>query len=135
MTTLYRTPNIIIDAHEWHATVRLRDGRISLAYRWRPLSARTYQWSNMGTWKGPRPKGLGDTFQVFRRHIRRAMASESARREAIARLRGPPSRAAVANGAARDGGRSKTLMRVAKPRGLDSRDLLIGMLNDSVGVG
>lgn len=103
MTTLYRTPNLIIDAHEWHATVRIKAGRVLLQYRWRPLSARLFRWSCMTTWKGPKPKGLAERFQVFRCHIRRAMASESARQEAIASLCSVPTAAAVANGESRRG--------------------------------
>lgn len=102
MTTLYRTPNLIIDAHEWHAVVRHKHGRTLLQYRWRPLSARPYAWSCMTTWQGPKPKHLARQFQVFRCHIRRAMVSESERREAVQALRGP-SGALLLNSEARRG--------------------------------
>lgn len=67
----------------------------------------------VATLQGPRPKGMGDTFQVFRRHIRRAMDSERARREAVAAMRGPVSGALVANGQECAGGRNKTVLKVA----------------------
>jgi hypothetical protein len=90
MTTLYRTPNIIIDAHEWHATVRYKAGRTLLQYRWRPLSGQQYQWLPITSWVGPKPKGLSKRFAKYRRHIDLAMSSESRRREAAALVRALP---------------------------------------------
>lgn len=86
MTTLYRTPNIIIDQHEWHAIVRNRNGRSSLCYFWRPLSERQYHWSQMAHWKGRKPKRFANHFQRYKLHIQLAMDSEAIRRFAIARL-------------------------------------------------
>lgn len=112
MTTLYRTPNLVIDAHEWHAAVLLNSGRVSLAYRWRPLSYKAYQWSSLGQWQGPKPKDFCNRFWMFRGHIRKAMLSESLRREAVARLKGPPTGATVRNATERRrGGRAKTILQ------------------------
>lgn len=103
MTTLYRTPNVIVDRHEWHAVVRLKHGRVLLQYRWRPLSVRTYPWSCVTKWQGTKPKQLGRQFQVFRCHIRRAMVSEQCRWEAVAALRGSPNGALLLNSVERRG--------------------------------
>lgn len=109
MTTLYRTPNLIIDVHEWHAVVRLNGTRVSLCYKWRPLSTRAYAWSNLSSWQGPRPKHFCNRFWMFKNHIRAAMRSEAERRAAIAGLRGPISGAACRN----RGTRAETLLTVA----------------------
>lgn len=97
MTTLYRSPNIVIDQHEWHAAVTLCRGRTSLAYRWRPLSLKEYRWSNLNTWVGPKPKRFLNRFLIFRAHIRTALLSHELRRGAVLALRGV-SGAAVRNG-------------------------------------
>lgn len=86
MTTLYRTTNLIIDAHEWHAAVLLNHGRVSLVYKWRPLSSKAYRWSTMGQWEGPKPKDFSNRFAMFRNHIRKAWGTEAERREALTRL-------------------------------------------------
>ena len=89
MTTLYRSPNVIIDRHEWHAVVYLRRERAILTYHWRPLTGKREGWRDVTTWQGPKPKGMPAAFWRFRAHIREAMGSEIARREAIAGLKGP----------------------------------------------
>lgn len=99
MTTLYRTPNIVIDQHEWHAAVMLTAGRLSLSYRWRPLSLRDYRWSNLNTWKGPKPKSMCSRFWIFKNHIRTAMLSDELRRSAAAAL-GRANGAVLRNGEA-----------------------------------
>lgn len=81
MTTLYRTPNIIIDAHEWHAIVRLKDRRASVTFLYRPLRGNSL-WHRATSWQGRKPKGLGERFKMFRRHIELAMGSEARRRTA-----------------------------------------------------
>lgn len=86
MTTLYRSPDIIIDAHEWHITVRNLGGRVYTTYFWRPVSIRRIAWSNVIAWQGPKPKGLWKFFKPFRNHIRTAMESEQARTRAARRL-------------------------------------------------
>lgn len=110
---LYRSPNVIINRHEWHAAVLLRKGRVSLVYRWRPLSLRNYAWSPMVAWQGPKPKGMCDKFWPFRGHIRQAMQSEQARREAVTALRGPDTAAVVLNAGKRRGGRANALLEIA----------------------
>lgn len=109
MTILYRTPNVIVDRHEWHAVVFLRAGRTLLTYKWRPLSLRAERWRDVTDWSGPKPKGLGERFWRFRTHIREAMDSERVRRDALAGIRGPaPDRSNV-----RVPGRRATLGLVA----------------------
>lgn len=80
---------MIIDRHEWHAVVLLRRGRTLLTYRWRPLTARPEAWRDVTHWQGPKPKGISATFWRYRDHIREAMGSEQARRDALAGLKGP----------------------------------------------
>lgn len=87
VTTLYRTPNVIIDRHEWHVAVVKHYGRASVRYCWRPLSARAERWQPIATWEGPKPKRIGDVFWRFRGHVREAMASEQARRDALAGIK------------------------------------------------
>lgn len=84
MTTLYRTPNLIIDEHEWHAAVRLKAGRVSLAYYWRPLSVQAFRWSTKATWPHKMPVRFSNRFWMYRLHIRTAMRSEVERTRAIA---------------------------------------------------
>lgn len=95
MTTLYRTPNVIIDSHEWHAVVRKRYGRSSAAYFWRPLSARPLRWEPISAWKGRKPKGLGTFFAKYRLHMQAALQSETQKAAALARVAGRPERIAA----------------------------------------
>lgn len=88
MTTLYRSPNIIIDAHEWHVLVTLHHKRVLLQYRWRPLSAKQFRWLPITSWQGPKPKNMCNRFQKFKPHVLLAMESERLRQEASTRLRG-----------------------------------------------
>lgn len=97
MTTLYRTPNVIMDAHEWHAAVQLRAGRTSLVYRWRPLTTRAVPWSSITQWQGRKPKRMCNRFWPYRLHIRAAMASEAARLAAVRDLKGPATAAVERN--------------------------------------
>lgn len=97
MSTLYRSPNVIIDAHEWHAHVRLNDGRITLTYRWRPLSQKPFRWLPMSAWVGPKPKAFSRRMAGFRRHIAAARDSENARRAALQTVRRVPTAAIMQN--------------------------------------
>ena len=78
---------VIIDNHEWHIIVRLDYGRVHRQLRWRPLSLRNYQWSNVTTWEGPKPKDLLKRFAKFNKHIRMALQSEARRKEHADALR------------------------------------------------
>lgn len=40
VTLLYRSPNVVIDRFEWHATVEMHNGRIRRKMLWRPLSTK-----------------------------------------------------------------------------------------------
>jgi hypothetical protein len=84
VTTLYRTPNIIIDRHEWYVAVVKHYGRASVRYCWRPLSQRAERWQPISAWEGPKPKRIGTTFWRFRGHVREAMQYEQARAKALA---------------------------------------------------
>jgi hypothetical protein len=84
MTTLYRTPNVIIDRHEWHIAVVKHYGKTTLRYCWRPLSQRAERWQPITVWEGPKPKRIWHAFKRFRLHVREAMNSEQARVEALA---------------------------------------------------
>jgi hypothetical protein len=83
MTTLYRTPNIIVDKHEWHVAVVKHYGKTVVRYCWRPLSTRAARWQSIAVWEGPKPKRIGHAFLRFRGHIREAMGYEQARLEAL----------------------------------------------------
>lgn len=82
MSILYRTPNIIIDRHEWCALVYKQKGRITLAYRFRPLTLRPQMWLPVTSWQGRKPKGLNEFFVPYRRHMALALESEKRREEA-----------------------------------------------------
>ncbi len=98
-TTLYRSPNVIIDAHEWHVLVCRTKRRVILQYRWRPLCSKPGMWRPITQWTGAKPKRLSHYFDKYRLHIRDARESESVRAAAIASLRGPSSAATLANAA------------------------------------
>lgn len=75
MTTLYRTPNIVIDQHEWHASVETKGGRVYRRFKFRPLSVRPVMWSPIDTWPGRKPKGLHRSFRAFKAHMVQAERS------------------------------------------------------------
>jgi hypothetical protein len=77
MTLLYRTPNLVIDEFEFHASVELRDGRIGKHFRWRPLSTKPQMWRLLAEFKGhpPKPHVLRARFNPFRRHMTQAEQS------------------------------------------------------------
>lgn len=83
MTTLYRSPSIIIGDFEWHLHVRKHNGRAKLQYYFRPLSAARYRWMPITTWKGRKP-ALFNTFQTYRLHALRAIESDLHRAALIA---------------------------------------------------
>jgi hypothetical protein len=86
MTTLYRSPSIILDAHEWHVIVRVKAGRVTKTFRWRPVAVNGDQWLPKSSWVGPMPKGFGQKMQRFKLHIDFAMRSEVRRKEAAVAL-------------------------------------------------
>jgi hypothetical protein len=72
MTLLYRSPNVAIDAAEWHVSVQeSRCGKRAVVYRWR--HERNESWHSVTEWVGRLPKGLGRFFQPYRRSIDVAM--------------------------------------------------------------
>lgn len=82
MTTLYRTPNIVIGAFEWHAAVRQKDGRISRNFYFRPNVLPRRAWVPMSSWKGRRPtwNEFERAFGKFKRHM--TIAEQSVRENA-----------------------------------------------------
>lgn len=99
--TLYRSPNLVIDAHEWHvwvirSTGRYGAGSVIMQYRWRPLSAKAFQWLPITAWQGPKPKRLGHKFSKFRLHVALARDSARIRAEALGKRRASTA-AVVAN--------------------------------------
>lgn len=71
MATLYRTPNIKIDKHEWHAAVENRNSpRSRIYYRFRAPGG---MWRPIGDWQGRKPKGLNEFFRKFRAHMSLAL--------------------------------------------------------------
>lgn len=87
MTTLYRSPNVIIEQHEWHVAVIKRDGRTARRYFWRPLSSKETPWYSLDKWEGRKP-ALHYHFAVFHNHVKRALESEARRRQAATRWAG-----------------------------------------------
>jgi hypothetical protein len=79
MTTLYRTPNIVIDEFEWHASVETKDGRVYRRFKFRPLShyLRKEMWLPITSWRGHRPKlrQFSKAFAPFKAHMVRAEQS------------------------------------------------------------
>lgn len=71
---LYRTPNVVIEDAEWHASVELRDGRVRRHFRFRRSDRE--MWQPIAEWKGHLPKALrGRAFQAFRLHMLQAERS------------------------------------------------------------
>lgn len=54
MTTLYRSPTIVIADHEWHLCVEKLGGRIYRRYKFRQMPARrgTHLWRKAEQWQG-----------------------------------------------------------------------------------
>ena len=58
MTLLYRSPNIVIDGHEWHVTVNQSSSKRIVTYRFRQIGANV-KWQPITKWIGRRPKEMG----------------------------------------------------------------------------
>lgn len=82
MSTIYRTPNIVIDEFEFHIAVEYRDGRTRRFMRYRPLSLRPVKWSSIADFKGhpPKPWILRMRFRNHMKHIEFAEKSVEANR-------------------------------------------------------
>jgi hypothetical protein len=79
MTLLYRTPNIVIDEFEFHATVETcRGAQPRRHFRWR-MAGRREMWRRLSDFKGHPPKArvLGAKFAPFKRHMLQAERSVS----------------------------------------------------------
>ncbi len=100
-TLLYRSPNVIVDAHEWHVAAKLHRGnRITIGYYWRPLGAVRGDWKSLVKWQGPRPKQFARQFQRYRPHALVARDTERQRQEAVARIKQLPATVAMRANAA-----------------------------------
>jgi hypothetical protein len=79
MTILYRTPNIVINEFEWHATVEVRFRRVMRCFRFRPLShyVKAVMWFPIVEWKGHKPQAdqFRKAFEPYRLHMQRAEQS------------------------------------------------------------
>lgn len=79
MSTLYRSPNVLIDGYEWHITVRLEStGHVNTGYRFRPAgeAGRRVMWQSVTAWTHKRlPKGLNAFFAPYKRSVRAAVES------------------------------------------------------------
>lgn len=91
MSTLYRTPNIVIDEFEFHMSVELReDSRVRRYLRWRPLARRNQvPWATIAHFKGhpPKPTVLKVRFAPFMKHMLQAERSVVENRLAAQALR------------------------------------------------
>lgn len=87
---LYRSPNVAIDRHEWHARVVCdRKGHTILRFYWRPYAAPlSAGWRPMLHWTGPKPKG-------FRRFFARYELSIADARKSAAKASAVPSKLAA----------------------------------------
>jgi hypothetical protein len=87
VTTLYRTPNLVLDESEWHALVRAKAGRISTIYYFRPLIGPRRMWLPVTSWRGDKPcaREFAKKFQPFKRHM--LQASRSVTLAELARVR------------------------------------------------
>lgn len=80
MTLLYRSPNIVIDKHEWHVTVNQSRGKRITVYRFRPIGANV-NWQSITKWTGRPPKGLREFFEPYRKSIQVAMGEKKHARQ------------------------------------------------------
>lgn len=72
MTTIYRSPNVIIDGVIWHVTVEQHsNGKRLVCYRWRHNAAGI--WSPACKWPGRLPKGLRGFFRLYRHSVKVAL--------------------------------------------------------------
>jgi hypothetical protein len=77
MTTLYRSPNVILADHEWHVHVWHRKGHVTTCYYFRPLSTRPMAWQPQSEWTGHKPKWRewNRSFGKFKMHATQAARS------------------------------------------------------------
>jgi hypothetical protein len=77
MTLLYRSPNVVIGAHEWYGAVEIHQGRITRAFRWRPNGGPRRKWQGMSKWVGHRPRWreFNTVFGPYKKHMTKAEQS------------------------------------------------------------
>ena len=76
MSLLYRSPNIVIDKHEWHVTVDLRRGKRIVNYRFRPIGSNV-MWQHLSKWPHARPpKEMWRFFAPYRPSVHVAMGTK-----------------------------------------------------------
>jgi hypothetical protein len=87
MTTIYRSPPVIIDRHEWYVAVERRStqyGRRSFRrFRFRALGSND-AFRSIDAWVGPKPKAMWRSFRPFLKHVEAALAAEVAKAAAVA---------------------------------------------------
>lgn len=81
MTLLYRSPNIVIDGHEWHVTVDVSQrGKVSRNFRFRPCTHRRVRWAHITEWPlSQLPLGLKEKFRPYFASMRTAERSVTKR--------------------------------------------------------
>lgn len=76
MTTLYRSPNVLIDGVVWHvAVIRNGNRRVNVQYRWR--RSEREMWQSVAAWPGSLPKGLRNRFGTYRKSVLAAVRFEA----------------------------------------------------------
>lgn len=82
MTLLYRSPNILIDKHEWHVTVNVTDrGHVSTVYKFRTLEPGS-RWKPITEWPlSCLPLGMKENFRPYFASMRAAVRSVARRLE------------------------------------------------------
>lgn len=87
MSTIYRSPNVVIDVHEWHLAVTNRGrGRIAKQFYFRPLSAQRLAWRPIHEWRDALPERFGSRFQTYRTHALLAIEGETKRAALVEQL-------------------------------------------------
>lgn len=89
MTTLYKSPDVLIDKHEWHLRVHRNAGshrrtRVTMQFYFRPFSSVPLAWRPVAEWRTPMPPGFGSRFQTYRLHGQKAKEQEEKRGEMLA---------------------------------------------------
>lgn len=81
VTLLYRSPNVVIDKHEWHVTVNLNGTKRTTNYRFRPAGLNA-MWQHISKWSGRPPKEMWRFFAPYRPSVQVAMGEKKHARQA-----------------------------------------------------
>lgn len=76
MTTLYRSPNVLVDGIEFHVTVEQHKGRRPVTrYYFRTRNPTVSMWAPVEQFQGRLPKGMRRFFKKYRGSIADALAT------------------------------------------------------------